>query len=523
MTARIIITTLLLSLVSAASAQSHHDIKVGYQAQLDRRIALTANSPIRSTTPLGTMTPQQRRQAVDAVWGAGPPTAEKLRIFDKFWSYVDAKFAAFQNIDIDWRAMRDRYRPEIAAGVSHGRFTGIMNHIAIELREGHTHAHDIPINWESIPLPGVPVFGVGDWTYNPSGACSTAQPDGSALVYSAMQGHPLGLRPGDRVLGYDGRPWREIYQELLAEELPLWPLFWGSSPSAFQHTMESSATINWHLFQTMDVRKRTGETVHVPTSLMTGARWWGFCSEQLSVPGIPKPVDPWEDGVRHGVITGTDVGYIYVWGWGPTSSDEFADAIYDLTQVRHVEGLIVDFRFNSGGIMTASHSGISNLFDHPVPTTGFDERLRTSDHFAMKNLISPSTFILDFRSDTRQRGFFSYDGPIALLLGPGAVSSGDFASLWMTYHPRVRTFGKPTSSAFNLPTQPALGTELDLGPDWFARVAEGNMYRVGSPNAYLTHTDINIDEPVWLTPEDVTLGRDTVVAAARQWIDTQTP
>ncbi len=515
--------SIIILLISLSITAQHQNLTVGYQAHIDKRIALTATSPTRSQTPLGTMTPLERKQAVDTYWGPGPSTAEKLLIFDKFWSYVDTKFAAFQNLDIDWRAIRDRYRPEIAAGVSRGRFAGIMNHIAIELREGHTHALDLPINWDSIPMPGVPIFAVGDWTFNPSGACSTAQPDGSALVYSAMSNHPLGLQRGDRVLGYDGRAWRDLYQELLDEELPMWPLFWGSSPSAFKYTMESSATINWHLFETMDVRKRTGETVHIPTSLMPSAMWWGYCSDQMSVPGIPKPTDPWEDGVRSGVITGTNTGYVYVWGWGPNSGVEFADALYDLTQVRRVEGLIVDFRYNGGGLMTASHSGISVLFEHPVPTTAVDERKNASNHFEMKKLIQPSTFILDFRSNTRDRELASYDGPIALLLGPGAVSSGDFASLWMTYHPNVRTFGKPTSSAFNLPTQPALGTEIDLGPDWYARIAEANFYRVGAPHSYLTRTDIHIDEPVWLTPEDVAVGRDTVVVAAQQWIATQTP
>jgi hypothetical protein len=36
-----------------------------------------------------------------------------------------------------------------------------------------------------------------------SGTCSTALADGSALIYSAVPNHPLGLEPGDRVLGYN--------------------------------------------------------------------------------------------------------------------------------------------------------------------------------------------------------------------------------------------------------------------------------------------------------------------------------
>ena len=518
LTSRVLVFVIAATLTSSAQDDL---MMAGDSVRAQLRGTLATTSRGRTVTPYGSMTPVERRQAVDALWGSGEPTEEKLRIFDKFWSYVDAKYAAFQNLAVDWSAMRARYRSEVANGVSRGRFAAIMNQMALALREPHTTALDLPVNAFTVPEAGVPLMAVGDWTFNQSGACSTAQPDGSALVYSAMPGHPLGLQRGDRVLGYDGRPWRELYQELLEEELPLWPLVWGGSPTSFAHTFESSATMNWHLFETMDVAKPNGQVIHVPTNQMPGPMWFGFCSEQMAVSGVPKPADIWEDTVSSGVMTGTEIGYVYVWGWGPNSAADFENALRDLTQVRRVSGLIIDFRYNAGGFMTAPHSGISVLFPHPVPTTGIDERSNPVDHLAMKNLRSPSNFILDFRTNTRSRSRVSYEGPIALLTGPGAGSTGDFASLWMTYHPNVRTFGKPTASAFNLQTQPALGTELDLGPDWFARIAEANFYRVGSPHRYLTHTDIPIDEPVWLRPDDVVAGRDTVVIAAYQWLLTQ--
>ena len=55
-------------------------------------------------------------ELIDAYWGEGAPTAEKLAIFDKFWSYADAHYAAFQGIHVDWRAERRRFRDEVAAG-----------------------------------------------------------------------------------------------------------------------------------------------------------------------------------------------------------------------------------------------------------------------------------------------------------------------------------------------------------------------------------------------------------------------
>jgi len=83
-------------------------------------------------------------------------------------------------------------------------------------------------------------------------------------------------------------------------------------------------------------------------------------------------------------------------------------------------------------------------------------------------------------------------------------------------------WGDGPSTALGLPTQPALGTNLDLGPDWFAHIAETNTYRVGAPNDFLIHTEFPVDEAVWLRPDDFREGRDTVVEAALAWLRQQT-
>jgi hypothetical protein len=45
-------------------------------------------------------------------------------------------------------------------------------------------------------------------------------------------------------------------------------------------------------------------------------------------------------------------------------------------------------------------------------------------------------------------------------------------------------------------------------------VAETNNYAVGAPKDYLTHAEFPVDERVWLRPDDVAAGQDTVVEAA---------
>lgn len=50
-----------------------------------------------------------------------------------------------------------------------------------------------------------------------------------------------------------------------------------------------------------------------------------------------------------------------------------------------------------------------------------------------------------------------------------------------------------------------------------------DAYRIDDPHDYLTHDDLPVDEHVWLTPDDVAQGKDTVVNAALRWINSQTP
>ena len=511
--------------VSAATAQALIDPEFGAQrlSQL-RDQAVASKAPrLNSAMPhFGSMTPAQRRAAVDAYWGSGASTEDKLRIFDTYWEYADRKYAAFQNLVVDWPALRARYRGEVAAGVSRGRFVAIMNHLSLALKDSHTQALDLLVNIFTVPEPGVPLMGQGAWQFDTSGACLTAQDDGSALVYSAMPHHPLGLQPGDRILGYDGRPWRELYEQLIAEEMPLWPLWWGSSASSFDHSFVMAAGLNWHLFDTMDIAKySTGQVVHVSTNLMPGATFWGFCSEQMPVQGVPMP--DWQDNktVGYGVVQGSNIGYIYVWGWFGNSELDFANAVYDLTQVRKVEALVVDYRYNVGGFLRAPKLGTALLSKHPAPTLGNDERLKATNHFQMKTLFTPSYFDLDFTIIDGQRVRIkeSYAGPVAVLVGPGALSAGDFGSELARSLPLARTFGKSTSMALGLPTQPALGTFIDLGPGWDGRVSESNSYEVGAPHDYLIHTEFPVGERVWLTPSDVASGKDTVVGAALAWIN----
>jgi C-terminal processing protease CtpA/Prc len=504
-------------------------------------LALVLVATLTLSAPASSAPPSAWATAIDTTWGPGLPTERKLEIFDAFWTTIDERFAAFQGLDVDWASLRDRYRSEIAAGVSRGRFAGIMSHLTVALREFHTQAFDSGV--ASTPRrPGVPILVLrGPAINNTFGACATAQDDGSALIYSVAPGHPLGIEPGDRILGYDGRPWRDLARELLAAELPI-NGNWGSSPTSFEHTLLQSAPLNWHLFDTIDIWKHdTGSGEHLSTAPLntTPPLRSPFCSESLAVPGVPKPAAPFVAGgapVTWGIVDGTRIGYIYVTAWQGNAETLFAQALEELTQkqepdgLKETDGLIIDFRFNGGGNMFFSDAGLGMLFDRPVATIAFAERADPSDHFKMRldtdstgefcglhwEGSTPDLYVIDMCDRSYDRR--AYDKPIAVLNGPGAVSSGDQVALRMTFHPRARIFGKTTNTAFNAPCGLNVGDAA-----WSIRYACADAYRVDDPQDYLTHDDLRVDEPVWLRPDDVAEGKDTVVDAAVRWLNSETP
>jgi hypothetical protein len=376
------------------------------------------------------------------------------------------------------------------------------------------------VNWHYRINIDTPLFIVGGWGDNsPFGASLTPIPDGSLLVFRVLPNHVLGLQPGDLVLGYDGVRWKDLYPQLLAAELPIqvrW--MWGSTDESMEHCMLMSAGLNWHLFDTIDIQKYgTDHIVSLPTDLMLNQPHdtiWG--NEQLPVSGVEMPDFVTEDYITWGVIEGTRIGYIYVasWHWDEQYriSEQWYEALDELMHHHETVGLIVDFRLNYGGDMREAHDGYTLLFNERITAVSFDVRGAPENHLDMVPSRTHTAAMFTIPGDPATY----YDKPIAVLFGPGAVSNGDWESLRMGFHPMVKTFGKATNGAFTLSDFP------ELGDDWYFTKATGSGYLIDGHH-YLAHTGVQPDQPVWLNRDDVAAGRDTVVKAAMQWIESRWP
>jgi hypothetical protein len=449
------------------------------------------------------------RRVIDSTWGPGLPVSEKLAIFDTFWNTMDRQYACFNNITVNWDSLRTVYRTEIADTVSCGRFAAIMKHLGMALRDSHTGITDSTVCYGTELLPGVPLWVIGGWgDVGHFGAALTPLPDSSLLVYRVVENHPLGLERGDVVLGYDRRPWTDILHELKEAELPIRVNYiWGSCSTAMTHALLNAAGMNWHLFDTIDIVKyATGDTLHLPTSLLAGDSMHLFATDQMDIPGVQMPSPDSTPSVSYSNVSGTLIGYIYCWRWQYHSQSEFYNAINTLLRVPTLKGIIIDFRYNEGGGFFQSNQGLQLLFEDSTPTICFSERSSPGNHYSM-TIYDPGP------ANVIPGNGIGYDKPIAVLVGPGAVSSGDHVAYRMTFHPRVRTFGKSISTTFNSPTG------LDIASGWWSSYAVGEASPVSAPTHFLTHREFPVDVPVWHTRDAVVRGEDTVVTAAMAWIE----
>ena len=469
---------------------------------------------------------------IDSTWGEGLPTEQKLSVFDQYWNKVDQTWGGFPNLVVNWDSLRDYYRPIVAAGVSRGRFYGILCRLTRALCEWHVYIRDPGIdqsmflfddeysNYPSINYkPGLPLLILGTDFRTNFGAGLTSLPDNTALVYSVMENHPLKLEPGDIILGYDGKPWKQNLQELLEMNFPilLGGRGYASSTKSASYVSTECLGLNWGLFDTIDVVKYSSkDIVHFPTTLLNSIKRPYFkTTEKLPIKGVPFPDLKNNELVSWGIVDGTDVGYINALNWLGAPDGQirelFGQAVRDLVNNRDVKGLILDFRNNIGGSPEYANLGFEYLFNQdPTSYESQAIRIKGDDHFAFDLKPARST---EFFTPTSKL----FDHPIAVLTRPNCGSAADYNVFRLRFHPMVRFFGKTTAAAYT-DFYPANFYPIFNINYYQCRVDNGALYSNYNNEGHLIHKGFPVDEEVWLTQEGVANGRDDVVKSALAWI-----
>jgi hypothetical protein len=447
---------------------------------------------------------------IDAVWGPGLPGPVQQGIMLGWMTKLEQEFACFINHDVDVQGNFLEFLPEVGSGVSKGRFHAIMTHLTMQLQNGHTSFSDREVSWTQ-PEPGVPLLvGHQYMTTYLFGACLTTDDEGNAWVYEVVDNHPLGLEVGDIILGYEGIPWEDLLQKLMEAQLPV-SQGWLTSDASYEYGWATAVGNNWHLFDTIDIQKfRTGQVVNLPTEPLVNPAvdLAIYCSDQIN-DQMERPTDPewvtWdvlEDGESR-------IGFIWSEAWIGQAQNAWEQACQAMVEDPDLDGLIIDFRNNIGGNMYMSNYGLSHLFDAEILTIEFAVRPLPEEHLVLMRTGGAQYMAIPGNPNDY------FDKPIAVLLGPKTISSGDFVAQRMTYHPEVRTFGRQTSCTFDSP----VGYQVPgFSEDFAARFSQYNSGRVELPDDYLSSLGFPVDQEVWLDPVDAFHRRDSVIEAAKDWI-----
>jgi hypothetical protein len=119
----------------------------GFVPVIKKSGSVTDLSTYQSPKRPGHYTTEDWHALIDSLWGPGDLTTTKLSAFDNFWNKVDQTWGGFPNLDVNWDSLRSVYRPLVEAGVSRGRFAGILSCLTRALQEVHAGAIDTYIDY----------------------------------------------------------------------------------------------------------------------------------------------------------------------------------------------------------------------------------------------------------------------------------------------------------------------------------------------------------------------------------------
>jgi carboxyl-terminal processing protease len=274
-----------------------------------------------------------------------PPAAvtrpeSRLTVFDEVWQSVRDYFYDPTLRHLDWTAMREKYRPLVAAAADE-EHSAVINRMLDELAASHTRYYtpDDPSYYQLLDIFAGPlrrklrrVFPDGQVMY-PSLGIFTRRIEDKTFISGVLDGFPAakaGLRVGDELLAADGTPY---------------------------HPMRSlMAKVNQEM--TLQVRRSRDETPH----------------DVVVVPQQTKPNEAFLKAMRESArvihTQGVAIGYIHVWSYAGSQYQRLLEHEIFSGTLKEADALVLDLRDGWGG----AQAHYLDIFNAQGPTVTMVDR-----------------------------------------------------------------------------------------------------------------------------------------------------
>ncbi len=388
---------------------------------------------------------------------AAPAKVSYETAFLDLYVRVGLRYPCFKTKGIDWHAVGRELLPRASKVKTDKQFCLLCMELIARLEDSHAH---LLAGTARPEVPPMPRWGAGV-------ACLTDD-RGKPVVYYLRKGSPAeaaGVKVGMALLSVNGEPSAEAVEGCMRR----FSKYRGYSSKRYLR-YDAVRRFLW--------QHKRGAAVSLKMQEPKKGRAARFKLTATLAPGylprLPVPIKGIADSKNVSwKMLDDKIGYIYVRRIRKDLIGSLDRAVKELAGAR---GLIVDGRGNSGG--------------------GFDAR-RSHRNFAPDDRAEPS----------RPR----FKGPMALLIDERCISAGEGWASWFIARKRARVFGTATAGAS------ARKETFTLKNGLYKVRVPVKHYR-GSLRRPIERRGLEPDVPLRQTAQDLAVGRDTVLEAAKQYL-----
>lgn len=312
---------------------------------------------------------------------------DRVGVFEEVWETIDEKYYDASFNGVDWREVRDRYRPLVEQTSRDEEFYGLLKRMVGELHDAHTRFHTPEQRRERERLQAV------------SAGLSVFEVEGKAVVVSVepdSDAGRAGVEVGMIVLSIDGKPVAERLAQARARVA-------GTS---------TDRAVRLRVYR-MIIDGDPGTSLPVTLVRADGS--------VLDVAVIRRTVSDTAVVTSRRLASG--FGYIRLTLWKSPIRKQFKKA---LEQFRDAPGIVIDIRGNPGGEADEVVKIASFFFNLHVPFGKFSKR---------------SGKAIYLRTDDDDR---VYKGPVAILVNEGSGSGSELFAGVMQENSRAVVVGRRT-------------------------------------------------------------------------------